>query len=479
MIRDAELDGRSVAVRCEDGLIREIADRLDAKSGEDEIDARGGALLPGLHDHHLHLHSLAAHFASVPCGPPSIESPEALAEALRCAESISGWIRGTGYFESVAGKLDRNRLDALGPDRPLRIQHRSGSMWFLNSRAIVELGLDRTQDREATEPPGVERDETGRATGRLFRADEWLRERFTSSPAPDLGAVGAHLAHCGVTSVTDATASNGPEELALFRAAQRSGALPQRLRMMGDLSLAEAATSDSGEARDWLEVAEYKIMLDEPALPDFDELVSSIAAAHQSRRCVAFHSVTRTEIHFALAALEAAGVAPGDRLEHASVTPPEAFDLARRLGLTIVTQPNFIAERGDAYHENVESRDLTYLYRVRSWLEAGVSLAAGTDAPFGDPDPWLAMRAAVLRETRTGRCMGEEERVSPESALALFGNGFTHKIASNLDARGVAVGQRADLCLLKEPWSKARRTLSSELVAATICDGRLLWNAIA
>ncbi|MBC8188140.1 MAG: amidohydrolase family protein, partial [Proteobacteria bacterium] len=223
----------------------------------------------------------------------------------------------------------------------------------------------------------------------------------------------------------------------------------------------------------------YKIMLDEPALPDFDELVSSIAAAHQSGRCVAFHSVTRTEIHFALATLEAAGVAPGDRLEHASVTPPEAFDLARRLGLTIVTQPNFIAERGDAYHENVESRDLTYLYRVRSWLEAGVSLAAGTDAPFGDPDPWLAMRAAVLRETRTGRCMGEGERVSPESALALFSNGFTHKIASNLDARGVAVGQRADLCLLKEPWSKARRTLSSELVAATICDGRLLWNAIA
>ena len=58
-----------------------------------------------------------------------------------------GWIRGVGYFESVAGELDRARLDRLAPARPLRIQHRSGALWMLNSAAVDRLGLDRWDGR--------------------------------------------------------------------------------------------------------------------------------------------------------------------------------------------------------------------------------------------------------------------------------------------------------------------------------------------
>ena len=471
LISNAEVAGRSVSLRCEEGVITELADRIAAHTGEEEIDARGGALLPGLHDHHFHLFSLAAQWASVPCGPPAITSREALAEALRRAEPVSGWLRGTGYFESVAGELDRDRLDALGIDTPLRIQHRSGSMWFLNSRAIEVLALDRNDSNSrAGEPIGIERDATGRATGRLFRVDEWLRQRLPPRNAPDLSAVGSFLARCGVTQVTDATPSNGTAEAALFREAQRSGALPQRLRMMGDLSLSSAAESER------FEIAEYKILLDEPALPDLDELASSIRAAHAAGRCVAIHTVTRTEIHFSLAALELAGVRRGDRLEHASVAPPEAVDLTRRLELSIVTQPNFISERGDAYREKVDARDLECLYRVGSWIEAGVPLAAGTDAPFGDPDPWRAMKAAVSRRTDSGACLGPDETVSPETALGLFSNGFCPSDLGRFRVGHFTVGQRADFCLLNTPWHEARQELSRERVAMTLCAGQVIWS---
>jgi len=249
---------------------------------------------------------------------------------------------------------------------------------------------------------------------------------------------------------------------------------------MGDLALSSFPENDR------LEIAEVKVMLDEPALPELDHLTKRLEAAHAAGRRVAIHTVTRTEIHFALAALEAAGQCRGDRLEHASVAPREALELAHRLGISIVTQPNFVAERGDDYRETVDAKDLSCLYRVRSWRDANVPLAAGTDAPFGEADPWRAMRAAVTRETPTGACLGPSERVSPEVAFSLFrdkilagrGTQDTHANRAEQPAFGsLFVGQRADLCLLSSPWREAREDLSSERVVATICAGEVIWRA--
>ena len=155
-------------------------------------------------------------------------------------------------------------------------------------------------------------------------------------------------------------------------------------------------------------------MLDEPALPDFDDLIARVRAAHGESRGVAFHCVTRAEIIFALAALRAAETGCGnDRIEHASVAPPELFEEILSLGVSIVTQPNFVYERGDGYLENVASRDIPHLYRLKSWTEAGVVLGGGTDSPFGRPDPWRAMRAAVDRRTATGHSLGPGRSAVP------------------------------------------------------------------
>ena len=118
------------------------------------IAAHGGALLPGLHDHHIHLASLAVRKSSVWCGPPEITTPDALARRL--TEPGTGWIRAIGYHESVLGGLpDARALDRIVADRPLRLQHRSGRMWLLNSAAL-DLLLSR-----ADPPAGLERGAAG------------------------------------------------------------------------------------------------------------------------------------------------------------------------------------------------------------------------------------------------------------------------------------------------------------------------------
>ena len=133
-----------------------------------------------------------------------------------------------------------------------------------------------------------------------------------------------------------------------------------------------------------------------------------------------------------------------------------------------------MAERGDEYRAEVESGDLPWLYRARGWLDAGVRLAGGSDAPFGSADPWRAIRAAVSRTTPSGALLGAGERLAPERALALFLGPLADPGGA---PRRVEAGAPADLCLLDRPWSEARLEPSSDRVRATWSAGRLVHES--
>lgn len=434
LIVNAEVEGvANLDVRCRDGRVVEVGRNLDVTPGEHSLDARGGALLPGLNDHHVHLFALAAARRSVKCGPPEVTTFAELETALEAAPG-EDWIRGVGYHESVAGMLDIQSLDALRGDRPVRIQHRSGKMWFVNSLAATRLGIETTD-------------------GRLFRLDGLLRERLAEDDdlVASVEETSRLLAGYGIAGITDATYTNDRTTEAIYRQLD----LRQQVALMGDETLSGGS---------------LKVMLDEAALPDVDRLRERIARAHERKRPVAFHCVTRTELVFALAAFGDAGTLPGDRIEHAAVTDAATMALLHGVSgearhVTVVTQPNFIAERGDQYLRDVPAKDHDNLYRCRGFLEAGLPLGGGTDAPFGDPDPWKAMQAAVERRTPDGQVIGVDEKLTPEEAVALFLAPLDNPGGA---ARRVEIGTRADLCLLTRPWSSARSALAANLVAECV-----------
>src|SRR5271170_4813605 len=140
LIRGARLGGRVADLRCGQGRIVEVAPGLARRPGDEEIDATESEVIAGLVDHHVHLRALAAMGTSVDAGPPAVTDRPGLATALGAAAARLGpgeWIRAVGYHESVAGLLDAPGLDALVADRPVRLQHRSGSLWMLNSAALL------------------------------------------------------------------------------------------------------------------------------------------------------------------------------------------------------------------------------------------------------------------------------------------------------------------------------------------------------
>lgn len=457
LIRNAEVWNHGIAdVRLANDSIGQIG-QLEPAAGEQVLNANGGALLPGLHDHHIHLAGFAVRASSVICGPPEVNGRDELANRLR--QPGKGWIRGILYHDSVMGLPGVKDLDALVADRPLRIQHRSGRMWLLNSAALAEL-LENAEP-----PPGLERDGNG-FTGRLFDEDQWLQAALDSEP-PDFSEVSASLSRFGVTGITDMSPRNDPRMAAHFAGQRVSGALRQHCWLAGALSLAQAQTGR------W-HLGPAKLHLHEAALPDLDETICFIGAAHAQGRAIAIHCVSEVELVFALAALEAAGARLGDRIEHASVAPIEMVERIAALGLTVCAQPHFVSERGDRYLQDVEARHHGNLYRLRSLADAGICLAFGSDAPFASADPWAAMSAAVSRQTREGRVIGADEALTPEEALTPY-----LKAPGDLSAqRRIAAGEPADLCLLSRPWSEARARLSSSCVRATIVSGRIVHDLV-
>lgn len=422
------LDGAVVDIRV-GRRISSVAPTLTPSGGEQILDATGATVIPGLHDHHVHLRSAAAASTSIRVGPHEVRDRDDLAHVLHTAPvGEDGWIRAVGYHEVVAGPLDRLTLDEVAPTVPVRVQHRSGVLWTLNSAGLARVGLPDHPD------------------GRLRSADREWSDLLIGNDI-GLSDLSARLAGYGVTAVTDATPDLEAADVGALADAHRRGELLQRVHCL----------------------APGKKILHDDDL-DLDALTAWVRDRHADDVPVALHAVTAPQLVVALSALRTAGRHPGDRIEHAAVVPDESLDdLA---GITVVTQPNFVAERGDQYLTDIPVAEHHELWRLRSLSAAGVAVALSTDAPFGDADPWAVMRAAVRRTTGSGQVLGADERVGARTALTLF-LGHLHAPAAY---RTVAAGQPGDLVVLAAPPAEVLDELDAGLVTATIAAGEVIYS---
>jgi predicted amidohydrolase YtcJ len=286
------------------------------------------------------------------------------------------------------------------------------------------------------------------------RLDRWLRDRISPEP-PDLAGVGRWLAARGVTALTDAGASNGPDELALLA---RAG-LDQRLAAMTrEVDVAAV----SGVA-----LGPVKVLLDDTDLPPLDELAGRIDAAHRHGRAVAVHCVTEVQAVLALSA----GIGHRDRVEHGSLVSDGLMPVLAAADPAVIVQPGLVHTRGDRYLAEVDRRDRPGLHRLRSFQAAGLRVAASSDAPYGPADPWISIAAAADRTTREGRPLGPHEALAPADALRLF----TGHLESPAGHRRLVDGEDADLVVLDDDWDRlARRPrLAATLIAGRVVAGRL------
>lgn len=464
LVLDARSGGRRLDVRIVDGVVAEVGD-LRREARDYVVPAGGGEILGGLHDHHMHVLAAAARVGSVSLKEFENDLPATLQKIGRAVDGLpdGAWLRVVDYREETSAhsergpKLDRAKLDGIAPSNPVRVQDSTGSLWVLNSRALTSVPADLIAARA---PRDAEVDDNGYSIGRFHRMDAELATVWPESSGP-LRALGEEMLRLGITGLTDATPTKDPKRTRALIDAHEAGELPQDLQILAD----------------------RKIMLSDHALPDIGQLCTRIKAVHAEGQPVAIHTVTLESGFLACHALAAAGVLPGDRLEHAAVTTPELVQMIAHLGLVVVTQPGFIAERGEMYRRALDPIELDGIYRYRSLLEAGVRIAPSSDYPFGPLNPWTAIRAAAGRRTEDDIPLAEHESVAPsvvlrgyQSPLRTPGVRFADErwaarppSVSGPDhcwsTKGVRVGSRADLCVLRDSLHEVFAGLSANVPA--------------
>ncbi len=446
VFKDVEIENELRNVVVEDGKICEITPSNTALGGDEVIDGAGGSLLPGLHDHHIHLAATVYAKKSIDCAQFAGDTP-GLINALRA--SSGSWVRAINYDEKYAGELNRRVLDEWIPDRPIRILHRSGALWILNSLGLQEIagGIDSAN-------PDIEFDEDGLPNGRLWRSDSIIRNALPQSEV-DFTDLGAELCGYGITGVTEASPELDSQTVQMLSHAREAGLLPQKLVLLG----VEEAIDLPG-----MTAGPRKLVLPDHDLPNLASLVAQISRWHQKRRPVALHVVSAEALVLGLTALEQVGVLAGDRIEHGAVIPKGLESWLAKLGVIVVTQPGFILNRGDHYLADLPASEHEFLYRYATLQSAGVEVVGSSDSPYGPIDPWVVIESATLRRTAAGEIVGELERVSAAVALNSY---LKNPLNLNAPPRRIHVGAPADLCLLQVKLGEALANPSSSLVRMT------------
>ncbi|MDF1554574.1 MAG: amidohydrolase [Deferrisomatales bacterium] len=493
--------GHEIGIR--DGRILHVGRHSSGASAAGKsvhvIDCRGSTVLPGFVDAHLHILSYAESLLSMNMRPGNgVRSIFRIQDELRhrVGDTPPGeWLKGKGYDEfSLEEKRHPTRweLDTAAPAHPVKLTHRSGHAHVLNSLALKMVGIGR----DTPDPPGglIERDlESGEPTGVLFEMSDTLAKRIPrwddETFEQAVRQATTDLASVGITSFLDASPTGNLSKQGFFQQLRSKSCIPQRIFMtVGQNVVGRLGQKGSHPGKEPNDVTIWgvKLILDRTTgtmCPSQAELAAIVLAAHSNGWPVAIHAVEEETIEAALEALETVQSEDplthrlSHRIEHASICPPH---LARRmggLGLTVVSQPSFIYYHGTRYTNTIESQQQAHLYPHKTLLSCGVTVAGSSDCPIVPPSPLTGIYAAVTRLSMRGECVGPEQKISIEEAIALYTTQAAKAIGAPASLGRLSPGMAADLVVLsRNPLTTPPANLRDIEVQLTMVGGRIVYS---
>ncbi len=507
---------RATALAVKGGRILAVG---DASSLEPFVGSRTerivlpGVAVPGLADAHVHAAGFGEQLATMDLR--GLDKSEIVARVKELASRTpeGEWILGggwdEGHFRPVAFPTAAD-LDAATTRHPVVLDRIDGHSLWVNSRVLSAASVSRgTEDPDGGR---IVRDSAGAPTGILVDHATAFVRRIVSPATSEqaerrLRAALQEYARLGLTSVHDAGADR--ETLLLYKKLLAEDALPVRIYAMangrGDLVaeiLARGPEIGLGEGR--LTIRSFKVVLDgalgsrgaqlfEPysdapserglETMDDEEFRDLIRAATAKGFQVNAHAIGDRAVRRALDAFEAAGAARRlrFRIEHASVIDPIDRPRFAKLGVIASIQPMFAGEYARWSEDRVGPSRASFVLATRSLLDAGASIALGTDYPASDSgDPVLNFFCAVTRRAADGTPPGgfhPEERLPADTALRLLTAGPAFAAFQEEDLGALSPGRYADMTVFSEdPLTTPADELRDLRVRMTVVGGRVVFR---
>lgn len=475
------------AVGVKDGLIAAIGTNRevrDALPGAEAIELPGRLVAPGMVDAHCHfvLYSRWKKMVDLR-NLPSLEACRTRIREAAAGLKLGEWLLGRGWNHNKwaeGREPDKNDLDDLVPDNPSMMVRACGHSQWLNSKALQVVGITA----ESADPPGgkFDRDASGQPTGLIREAQSLVAEHI---PDPNLEQDKAavmdaqeELLKLGLTGVHTCESL---AEWKVLNALESEGRLKLRVHnMVRDHDLDEIAQRGLGPGRgtDRLWLGHVKLFADGSlgactallhapycdendncGLPfyDLDKLKESVSAAYRQGFSVAIHAIGDKAGTNAIDAIAYARKDhPGpwrDSIEHVQLYHPEDLARYKSMDLTASVQPVFVPTDWSVADRLWGEERLPYAYSWKTFLDNGIRVQFGSDAPVEPIDPVLGLQAAVLRQTtdlKPENGWRPEERLTLEESLAGFTQTAAWSAGKEKHSGNLAVGNWADLTVFEK-----------------------------
>jgi predicted amidohydrolase YtcJ len=502
------------------------------------IDAKGGTVMPGFIEGHMHLFSGAKELENL--NLTGVMGFEDLSKALKtfsAAHADASLLIGNQADYIILGEgvgLSRQHLDQILPDQPVMLFSPDHHTAWTNTIALERAGI--LQGRAVGAGNEIVMAADGTATGELR---EWeaiapvaaLNTSINNShlgldtggdptpyPSPaqfeiDLNIIRRGLAHCAKHGITSFHNMDGNlYTLELLATLERKGELTARAYVpfhfrnfmaVGALerasSMAAAYNSDklkSGFVKlfmDGVVDSQTALMLDDyPGKPGwrgeplfsqkrFDEIATE---ADRRGLQITVHAIGDGAVRSVLDGYQAAAKKNGTRdsrhrVEHIEVAHPTDFKRFAKLGVVASVQPPHPpGSQGlplEPTLSNIGQDKWPYAYAWNSLRKAGAHVVFGTDWPVSDINPIRSVQSAM---TRVAFAPGLESHAQTlEQALHSYTVEGAYAEFAEGEKGQLKKGMLADVVVLSGDLEKVATNVMHEVAPRfTICDGRVVWE---
>jgi predicted amidohydrolase YtcJ len=484
------------------------------------IDAKQMTVVPGFIDCHNHASGNTLLYEVLVGNPYVVEfvTIQSIVDKLRAKarETLPGmWVEGY-FFDDT--KLKDNRmlnvhdLDQVSKDHPVAVHHRGGHTTFYNSKALEMADINKNTPN----PPGgtFDRDADGNLNGRVTdRATAKLRtagKRPTYTPEQTLQRNRDGLAYISKQFVRYGLTSVHHESGDLFALQQvrARGDLLHRVSYEANGKVLEAMLSggiSTGFGDEWIKLgatsehtvdgsfSERTMAISTPYAgisPPYkgnvtetqETLNAWVERVHRAGIQVNCHANGDVAIDMFLTAVERAQrVFPREdarpKITHCTLINDDLIRRMKALGAVPAPFTSYAYYNTDKFHfygEDMMKRSMAF----RTFLDAGIVVAAGSDFDPGPFDPRMGIQGMVTRTGWNGETWGANQRISVDEAIRVNTlNGAYNSHEENIKG-SITPGKLADFVVLADdPHTIDPSKIKDIEIVRTVTGGKTVYQA--
>jgi predicted amidohydrolase YtcJ len=516
---------RAEAFAIREGRFQAVGSNADirnlARSNTPVLDAQQTTIVPGFIDCHNHAEGESVLYGVLVGNPFEVEfvTIDSIVKKLKkCADETppGTWVEGQ-FFDDTKVRdgriLSVNDLNKVSTQHPVAVHHRGGHTAFYNSRALEMAGITKSSPN----PPGgtFDRDANGELTGRVTDNAMELIDKAGIRPvyAPEVQAqrrrasmayISEQFVRYGLTSVHHDDDGN----LLALQQVRAAGQLKHRVTFEPNDALLDAMLSAqviSGFGDEWIRIgatgehvvdgsfSERTMALSQPyqgrsdgyrgnvveKQVELNAWVERVLKAGMRPNC---HANGDVAIDMVLTAYERGlKVCPSKDLRpkvtHCTLVNKNLLQRMRAIGAVPAAFSTYAYYNADKFHFYGEAL-MRNCMAFRSFLDAGVPAAAGSDFGPGPFAPLMAIQGMVTRRGWNGEVWGANQRVSVAEALRICTLNGAYNSREERVKGSITAGKLADFVVLgQDPHTVDPNEILKIKIHRTVTGGEVVFQA--